>query len=324
MSRRPLLQRLIPPRWRREHAEDEAASSPTIPSAVALEGDYEHEWIHTRGIRLHAATAGDPHDPLIVFVHGALGGWFDYRHILPTVAAAGFHCVAIDMRGFGMSDKPPSDYDLRTLAGDVYGVIHATGHQDALVVGHAAGGAVGWALAIHHPEAMRGLVSIAASHPTDLRRATFSYPWLFGTPIIRHAGALMPSRVHGLVTTPQSTARVNLVANTAEGFHATSAGRTELQLRTVAYSIANTSQARAKVARIELAPVPLRWMTAPVNLPVLLIQDSSTPWEKLAERAAKRVTSTTKVVHIPHTKNIPHLEAPASVSSVLVSFARSL
>ncbi|MBV7282426.1 MULTISPECIES: alpha/beta fold hydrolase [unclassified Corynebacterium] len=320
MSRRPLSQRLLPPRWRRNHTEH----SPAIPSAVALEGPFTHEWIHTRGIRLHAATAGDPHDPLIVFVHSALGGWFDYRHVLPTVAAAGYHCVAIDMRGFGMSDKPPSDYDLRTLAGDVYGVIHATGHKDAVVVGHAAGGAVGWALAIHHPEAVRALVSIAAAHPTDLRRCTFSYPWMFGTPILRHLSALLPPRLHALLTTPQSTARVNLVTNTAEGFHTTTAGKKEMQLRTVAYSIANTSPARAKVARIELAPVPLRWMTAPVEQPVLLLQDSSTPWARLAERAAKRVKSETSVVHIPQTKNIPHLEAPASFSSVLVSFARSL
>ncbi|OZY79880.1 hypothetical protein CBG03_08805 [Streptococcus pyogenes] len=50
--------------------------NPLPPSVVELDGPFEHEFLHTRGIRLHAATAGNPDDPLVLLLHGSFGGWF--------------------------------------------------------------------------------------------------------------------------------------------------------------------------------------------------------------------------------------------------------
>ena len=97
------------------------------PSVVELDGPFEHEFLHTRGIRLHAATAGDPDNPLVVLLHGSFGGWFDFREVIALLADAGFHVAALDMRGFGMSDKPPLEpgQDIRVAVGDVSGAIRA-------------------------------------------------------------------------------------------------------------------------------------------------------------------------------------------------------
>ena len=56
-----------------------------------------------------------------MLLHGFPEFWWTWRHQLPALADAGFHAVAVDLRGYGDSDKPPRGYDLWTLAGDVAG-----------------------------------------------------------------------------------------------------------------------------------------------------------------------------------------------------------
>ena len=111
------------------------AFAPLPPSTVELEGPYAHEFVHTRGIRLHVATAGDSSRPLVLLIHGAFGGWFDFQDVIAPLAQRGFHVAAVDMRGFGMSDKPPIDagQDIRTLVGDISGLIQALGHDLSLI-----------------------------------------------------------------------------------------------------------------------------------------------------------------------------------------------
>lgn len=160
------------------------ASIERSPSVVALDGPYTHDNIYVRGVRLHAAVAGSPSDPLILLIHGAFGGWFDYKDVIAPLAARGFHVAAVDMRGYGLSDKPPSGYELRRCAGDINGVIAALGHDCALLVGTDTGGSVAWTVSTMYPERVSGVVSLGAVHPVDLRRAIRRKPYLFG-PLIK-------------------------------------------------------------------------------------------------------------------------------------------
>ena len=72
-------------------------------------------------------SAGDAGAPLVVLLHGFPEFWWTWRRQLPALADAGFRAVAVDLRGYGDSDKPPRGYDLWTLAGDVAGLIRALG-----------------------------------------------------------------------------------------------------------------------------------------------------------------------------------------------------
>ena len=63
----------------------------------------------------------------------------DLASQLPALADAGFRAVAVDLRGYGDSDKPPRGYDLWTLAGDVAGLIRALGEPTARIVGARLG-----------------------------------------------------------------------------------------------------------------------------------------------------------------------------------------
>src|SRR6266550_457428 len=60
--------------------------------------------IETNGIRLNIAEQGN--GPLVLLCHGFPESWYSWRHQIDALAAAGFHAVAPDMRGYGKSDRP--------------------------------------------------------------------------------------------------------------------------------------------------------------------------------------------------------------------------
>ncbi len=125
--------------------------------------------VAANGARFHVAATGD--GPLVLLLHGFPQFWWAWRHQLPDLAAAGYRAAAMDLRGFGASDKPPRGYDPRTLAEDVSGVIRSLGDRDAVVVGQGLGGLVAWTLAVVHPRQVRRLVAVSMPHPRRLRSA---------------------------------------------------------------------------------------------------------------------------------------------------------
>ena len=85
--------------------------------------------IETNGIRLRGVTDGQ--GPLVVMCHGFPGLWYSWRRQLPVIAAAGYRALALDMRGYGRSSRPPNveDYDSDHQVADVLGVLDAFGAQ---------------------------------------------------------------------------------------------------------------------------------------------------------------------------------------------------
>lgn len=106
-----------------------------------------------------------------MLLHGFPEFWWTWRHQMTALAALGFRAVAVDLRGYGDSDKPPRGYDLWTLAGDIAGLVGALGESRADLVGHDWGGLIAWTVAALHPRRVRTLAAIAAPHPLALRRA---------------------------------------------------------------------------------------------------------------------------------------------------------
>jgi pimeloyl-ACP methyl ester carboxylesterase len=136
-------------------------------TSVLLPGPWSHRDISANGVRLHAAEAGT--GPLVLLLHGFPQFWWAWRSQLTSLAAAGFHVVAPDLRGYGASDKPPRGYDLPTLSSDVAALVRALGEQDAVVVGQDWGGLLGWTMAALHPRSVRRLVVLSMAHPRQLR-----------------------------------------------------------------------------------------------------------------------------------------------------------
>lgn len=144
-------------------------SAHTDETSLLVTGPWSHRRISANGNRFHVAEAGT--GPLVLFLHGFPDYWWTWRNQLPAFANAGFRAVAMDLRGYAASDKPPRGYDPYTLAGDVTGVIRALGERSAIVVGHDWGGFLGWVSAAFHPKLVSRLAVLSAPHPLLLRRA---------------------------------------------------------------------------------------------------------------------------------------------------------
>ena len=123
-----------------------------------------HRTIETNGIRMHLAEAGS--GPLVVLCHGFPESWYSWRHQLPALAAAGFHAVAPDMRGYGATEAPDriDRYTLLHLVGDVVGVLDAVGAETAVIVGHDWGAPVAWHAALLRPDRFRGVVGLSVPY----------------------------------------------------------------------------------------------------------------------------------------------------------------
>jgi pimeloyl-ACP methyl ester carboxylesterase len=139
---------------------------------ILLEGPWRHRDIAANGIRFHVAVGEQfgPRRPLVLLLHGFGEFWWAWRHQIPALDAAGFSAAAMDLRGYGASDKTPRGYDPQTTAFDVTGVIKSLGFSIGVVVGHDWGGIAGWTTLAYAPAPVRALVSVAAPHP-------LAFPW---------------------------------------------------------------------------------------------------------------------------------------------------
>lgn len=144
-----------------------------MPVDVNRPGPWAHRNLTARGTRFHVALAGPEGPtgagPLTLLVHGFPECWWTWRHVIPALAQAGHRVAALDLRGFGGSDRPPSGYDLVTLAQDLAAVVRSLGHERAVVVGAGLGGQIAWALPSLAPDLTTAIVPVGAPHPLALR-----------------------------------------------------------------------------------------------------------------------------------------------------------
>lgn len=139
------------------------------PGVVLVPGPWQHRVVSANGVRLHIAEIGT--GPLVLLLHGFPEFWWSFRHQLEALARAGRRAVAVDLRGYGASDKPPRGYDAVTLSADVAGLVRALGEDRATLIGHDWGAFLAWSAAALHPETVRGLVVLSMPHPLRMRRA---------------------------------------------------------------------------------------------------------------------------------------------------------
>lgn len=122
--------------------------------------------IASNGIRIHVQERGSNGLPL-VFLHYWGGSSRTWNHVT-AILSASHRTFAIDHRGWGESEAPPSGYGLAELAADAEGVIDALNLQGYILVGHSMGGKVAQLMASRRPQNLAGLVLIAPSPPQPM------------------------------------------------------------------------------------------------------------------------------------------------------------
>jgi pimeloyl-ACP methyl ester carboxylesterase len=131
-------------------------------------------------VELHVVEAGE--GPLVVLAHGFPELAYSWRHQVPALAAAGYHVLAPDQRGYGRSTRPAAveEFDILHLTGDLLGLLDDAGAERAVFVGHDWGALVVWSLAQLAPDRVAGVVGMSVpfvprppAPPTQLMRRLF-------------------------------------------------------------------------------------------------------------------------------------------------------
>jgi pimeloyl-ACP methyl ester carboxylesterase len=116
-------------------------------------------------VKLRAAMEGE--GPLVIMVHGFPESWYSWRHQIGPIAEAGYRVAAIDVRGYGGSDKPQpvEAYSMQHLTADVAGVAKALQPDaPAILIGHDWGAPIVWNSALTRPETFSAVAGLSVPY----------------------------------------------------------------------------------------------------------------------------------------------------------------
>ena len=131
--------------------------------ADRVEHSENSHFVHVDGANVHYQEFGSPGDPTLLLIHGYTASTFAWHTVAPMFADEGFHVVAVDMLGFGYSEKPRwFDYSIESQARMVVRFMDTLGIGRASVVGSSYGGAVAATLALDYAERVEKLVLVGA------------------------------------------------------------------------------------------------------------------------------------------------------------------
>jgi pimeloyl-ACP methyl ester carboxylesterase len=104
--------------------------------------------------------------PAIIMCHGWPESWYSWRHQIAALAAAGFHAIAPDQRGYGQTDAPLliESYNILTLVGDIVGLVNALHLSNAVIVGHDWGAPVAWHAALLRPDLFKACALLSVPY----------------------------------------------------------------------------------------------------------------------------------------------------------------
>jgi pimeloyl-ACP methyl ester carboxylesterase len=257
-------------------------------------------YVSSNGVRIHVSDRGAGGLPL-VFLHywgGSSRTWDQVIERLPEPQRT----IAIDHRGWGLSDAPASGYALKDLASDAQAVIEALDLQAFILVGHSMGGKVATLMASRRLMGLVGLVLVAPSPPTPLEMPPEAREQMASAYMTRDT--VMGAVEHVLTSKPLS-ARVleQVIEDSLRG----SPKAKEAWPR--ATSLENISEDALKV-----------------DVPTIVISgelDRVDPVAVLRKELLTRIPSA--VLHvIPETGHLAMLESPDAVAALIGKFARDV
>lgn len=124
-----------------------------------------HGYFSLKGIKIHYVEKGNRSKPLMLFVHGFPEFWYSWRYQMKEFSKD-YWTVAIDMRGYGDSEKPSGvkNYTIDLLVSDIKQVVDALGRQKFILVAHDWGGAVAWSFIQKHHDMLESYIILNAPY----------------------------------------------------------------------------------------------------------------------------------------------------------------
>jgi pimeloyl-ACP methyl ester carboxylesterase len=139
----------------------------TIPASIR-----SRHVANVNGLTVHILEAGfeTPGRPAVLLLHGFPELAYSWRKVMPALAAAGYHVIAPDQRGYGRTTGWDDSYDadqdpfrILNMTRDVIGLVYALGHRSvAMVVGHDAGAPIASWGALIRPDIFRSVTIMSS------------------------------------------------------------------------------------------------------------------------------------------------------------------
>ena len=123
---------------------------------------FRQAWINAGGLKTRFIQAGDPSKPALVMLHGTAGSLENFAANI-AAHAQHFNCIAFDMIGSGMTDKPNYDYETNHYVAHAIDFLNAIGVKKASVIGLSLGARVASRLAIDYPDMVERLILLSAT-----------------------------------------------------------------------------------------------------------------------------------------------------------------
>ena len=160
--------------WRSRNSAANAAivhtdfsSLPAYGNGTIPAGIRSRQIANVNGMTVHILEAGyeTPGRPAVLLLHGFPELAYSWRKVMPSLAAAGYHVIAPDQRGYGRTigwddsyDADPDPFRILNMTRDAIGLVYALGHRSvAMVVGHDAGAPIAAWSALIRPDIFRCL-----------------------------------------------------------------------------------------------------------------------------------------------------------------------
>jgi pimeloyl-ACP methyl ester carboxylesterase len=265
-------------------------------------------------VRLHIDDSGTGGRP-VVLIHGWPLSAEAWAPQAVALQAAGYRVVAYDRRGFGRSDKPPSDYGYDTLADDLQRVLERCGLQDATLVGFSMGGGeVARYIARHGEARLRSVVFAAAVPPYLLQTAD------------NPEGPLTPARAQQMKRGLEEDRSAFFDRFTRDFFSAGGALQVTESQRSDTLALCERSAQHAALACIDsFATTDFRADLANVKVPALVVHgdaDVIVPFEGSGRRTHRAIAHSQLVIlkGAPHGLNVSHARA---LNDALLAFLRT-
>jgi len=117
-------------------------------------------FVETNGLRLNVVQKGEG-DPVLL-LHGFPETSYSWRHQIDALAQAGYHAIAPDLRGYGLSDCPTevSRYNILSIVSDLIGLLDALNVKQVVVIGNDWGANIAWQCAQLRPDRFKAVVAL--------------------------------------------------------------------------------------------------------------------------------------------------------------------
>ncbi len=191
-------------------------------------------FVEVDGATVHYQKFGDISDPTLILIHGYTASTYIWKNTAPRLADNGFHVIAVDLLGFGFSDKPAwFDYKITSQARMIERFMDRLGIGRATIVGSSYGGAVAATVTLDYPERVEKLVLVdavcndeAKDHPILKLTALPGVGELL-TPFLADSKALLKYRMQGTLApanhhliTQERIEAIHRPLNAADGHNA--------------------------------------------------------------------------------------------------------